>query len=223
MPGDQVSAAVSVGGKWVLFAQLNNGNSLDHKQSRLFRIPLEGGTPFEVSLPGPLDEFRCPLKGGSCVLRQAVNHRFYDFFALDPIRGRGRLLAEMPWMQTVYGDWALAPDGTSVALPMHDKGAPEILVVPLGSAAPVTRVKVKSEGELRGIHFSRSAAAWYGEIIAGNKHHLVLIDSAGNIVTTLRTSDAPIWAYPSPDGSKVAFVEYSPERNVWIWPRKLSE
>jgi hypothetical protein len=164
MPGDQVSAVVSVDGKWVLFAQFNNGSSLDHKQSRLFRIPLGGGTPFEVSLPEPLDEFRCPLRSGSCVLRETVDHRFYDFFVLDPIRGKGALLAEVPWMPNVYGDWTLASDGSAVALPIHDKGASEILVVPLGSAAPFTRVKVKSEGQLWGIHFSASTLAWYSEI-----------------------------------------------------------
>ncbi len=96
-------------------------------------------------------------------------------------------------------------------------------MVPLGSAASSTRVKVKSAGQLWGIHFSATKLAWYSEIVAGNKHSLVLIDSDGNIATTLRTSNYPLWAYPSRDGSKVAFVEYSPSRNVWIWPRKLSE
>jgi Tol biopolymer transport system component/DNA-binding winged helix-turn-helix (wHTH) protein len=218
MPGEQITASVSPDGKWLLFAQLDPGNppSLD----RLFRLSLAGGTPSEVPLSHSLDEFRCPLTGKTCVIRETVGHQLYRFSVLDPVTGQGAVLAEAPWAPSIFGDWTITSDGSAVALPSHEKDVPEILVLPLGSSGYGRTVKLKAEGQLWGIHAGLEGQSWYGEIRLGGKHNLSLIDQDGN-VSILHGSDYNTWAYPSPDGSQLAFVDYSINRNVWIWRREL--
>lgn len=214
--GNQVTAAVSPDGKWLLFVQIEPGNRPD--LDRLFRVPLAGGTRSKVPLHHSFDEFRCPLTGKTCVIRETIGHQFYRFSALDPITGQGSVLAEVPWMPSIFGDWTIASDGSAVALPNHKEDAPEILVVPLGSSAPSWTVKVRAQGQLWGIHAAPKQQAWYGEIRSEGKHNLSLINRDGK-VTVLRECDYNTWAYPSPDGSKLAFVDYTLDRNVWIWRR----
>jgi len=116
------------GGKWVLFRQ-----GFTNKQStgRLMRVPLGGGTPATVPIPGPLDEFACALRGSRCVLRQPEGEAFYVFYELDPLRGRGRELARTKWTQSVFGDWALSPDGQEIAMPVHDSNEARIRLITL--------------------------------------------------------------------------------------------
>jgi Tol biopolymer transport system component len=219
-PGEQIRAAVSPDGKWLLFAQVDATSRAD--RDRLFRVAVAGGgRALEVPLHHFLDEYRCPLKGNTCVIRETIGQKRYRFYALDPIAGQGAVLADIPWIPSVFGDWTVAADGSAVALPVHGSQSPEILVVPLGSSTPTWRIKLRSQGELWGIQAAAKGQNWYGEIRADGKHQLSLIKSDGT-VNVLHESDYNIWGSPSPDGLKLAFVDYGLDRNVWIWRRKRS-
>ena len=86
--------------------------------NRLMRVPVQGGTPEEVPIPGALDEFRCALHPGKrCVPRTTARGKYYTYYDLDPIRGAGRELARTKWIPGILGDWDISPDGTHVALP----------------------------------------------------------------------------------------------------------
>ena len=57
----------------------------------MFRIPVKGGIPEEVATGGPLDENRCPLHGPYSVLRETEGQKSFSYYALDPVKGKGRL------------------------------------------------------------------------------------------------------------------------------------
>jgi hypothetical protein len=64
-------------------------NQIAPGSDKLMRVPVEGGTPEEVPIGGPLDEFRCALdRGKRCVLRTTVRGEYYAYYNLDPVRGK---------------------------------------------------------------------------------------------------------------------------------------
>jgi eukaryotic-like serine/threonine-protein kinase len=99
----------------------------------LFRIPITvtGGSPAQVDTGGPLEEFRCPLFGSECVLRETKGHQEFICYALDPVKGKGRELGRTSWLPHVLGDWDVSPDESTVALPYRDPANRRIRLVPL--------------------------------------------------------------------------------------------
>jgi hypothetical protein len=91
-PLDEVLPQMGPDGHWVLYAGCLTG--VKPAPCKLMRTPVDGGTPEEVPIGGPLDEFRCALGAGKrCVLRITAQNEYYAFYDLDPIRGKGRELA----------------------------------------------------------------------------------------------------------------------------------
>ncbi|MGH9621696.1 MAG: winged helix-turn-helix domain-containing protein [Bryobacteraceae bacterium] len=221
MAGEQVVPQTTPDGHWVLYAWMRR--RVPSFADALYRSALDGGHPDPVAaavpLAGPLDEFRCPLLTGSCVLRETVDRREYVFYALDPIQGKGRELARTAWIPSVFGDWALSPDGKTVAIPYHDPGKPRIRLVPLDAAATgrrETEIAVRAEGTLWGLNWAEDSAGWLAELRKSGDIFLVYLDAGGN-ARVLRQSAYNTWAVPSPDGKKLAFAGYTADRNIWIW------
>ena len=221
MQGQQIYPQLSPDGSTVLFALLP-GRLLSSNDS-LYRVSVDGGTPVEIPLDRPLDEFRCPLPGaGSCVLRETLDHRQYVYYALDPVKGKGREAARTSWVPNVFGDWAVSPDGNTVALPLHKPG-PKIRLVPLnasldaaGSPRRETEIDLRGIDGLWGLTWAADGKGWFAEAQRAGASLLVYIDTAGRI-DLLRETTHNTWGIPSPDGGKLAFVDYTADRNVWLW------
>jgi Tol biopolymer transport system component/DNA-binding winged helix-turn-helix (wHTH) protein len=218
MQGQQVLAQLSPDGSWLMFIVLKGW--LPSSVDMLYRAGLDGRKPVEIPLDRPLDEFRCPiLDTGSCVLRETLEHKEYVYYALDPVKGRGRELARTAWMPKVYGDWAVSPDGTTAALPNHQPNAPGIRLVPLDAASSSrheTEIRVKGIALLWGINWAADGAGWFAASKRGDISALIYIDSTGES-RVLRETTYSTWGVPSPDGRKLAYVDYTADRNVWVW------
>lgn len=114
-PGESVTPELSGDGEWILFRW-----SPRPGEAKLMRVSAPGETLQPVPIASKLDEFRCAVRpGAECVLRSTLNDQFV-FHALDPVRGQGAELARTAWSPTVFGDWALSPDASMVAIPNHD-------------------------------------------------------------------------------------------------------
>lgn len=82
LPDDCVLPEVTPDGKWVLFAQFP---ALRAHANAIFRVPLNGGKPEQVSTGGAFDEFDCPVSNrGACVLRETIAKQFV-YYAFDPV------------------------------------------------------------------------------------------------------------------------------------------
>lgn len=214
MPGEQVASVLTPDGRHLLFRHLVGPDQ--KRWAGVYRMPVEGGVPTRVRTVSDLDEVRCPSKGTTCVERSITDKDRIRFFAFDPRSGTQALIASTTARPVVFGDWDVSPDGTAIALPSHQPEHPEIEILSLnGSSAPRT-LSVKSTGQLWGLHWSSDGKSWYGEIRSGQAHRLCLISESGDIRELYR-SPYNTWAIPSFDGTHLAFLDYSLDRNVWIW------
>lgn len=188
---------------------------------KLMRVPVEGGTPREVPIGGPLDEFRCALaRGKRCVLRTTVGREYYVYYDLDPVSGKGRELARTKWIPGILGDWDISPDGKYVALPNHDSRDARIRMVVLEPAPNQTRereILLPGLTNLRGLVWAAGGEAWFVSVdtTVGNRLFYVYLDGRYR-----SSGDIQGWAVPSPDGRHVAFMDRIIASNAWAIDRR---
>jgi Tol biopolymer transport system component len=164
-----------------------------------------------------LDEWRCPLVSGThCVLRQTDGNRAFIFYLLDPVMGRGRELARSTYTPTIYGDWALSPDGTVAAIPNHDAQSPSIRLVRLDGTGGEREIKIRQASQLWGIAWAPDSKGFFAEARTAAQHWLEYIRLSGE-VHVLHETTGNTWGVPSPDGKKLAFVDNTIERDVFAW------
>jgi Tol biopolymer transport system component/DNA-binding winged helix-turn-helix (wHTH) protein len=214
LAGEQISSITTPDGRWILFRQMSGDRV--KVWNGLYRIPIEGGAPIKIPTEKESTEVRCPKAGALCVTRTVFPDRLIRFSTLDPLTGVETPAAEIPWTPVVAGDWALAPDRSVVALPGHSLDNPEIRIVSLNRSAPARVLAVKSPGQLWGLHWANTGFGWLAEIRIRDAHLLTHIDSDGRVTELYRTA-YNTWALPSPDGSKLAYLDYTTDRNVWVW------
>ena len=185
----------------------------------LYRVPLTGGRSERVEIGIPLDEFRCPLsQSGACILRQTIEHREFIYYSLDPVTGKGPELGRTAWAPTILGDWNISPDGSAVAIAIHDRANPRIRIVPLHALAPETQeheILVSGFEQLSDAVWIPDRQGFYCEAQTTIGVDLLYVDLQGR-TTVLRESVSGIWGVPSLDGTRVAFVDRSVDSNVWI-------
>jgi DNA-binding winged helix-turn-helix (wHTH) protein/Tol biopolymer transport system component len=214
LPDDSVLPEVSPDGKWVLFAQFPAPRV--HADA-IFRVSVNGGRPEQVPTPGAFDEFDCPVSNrGTCVLRETIGKEFV-YYALDPLQGKGKELGRTEWMPNVLSDWGLSPDSSMVALANHDPARPFIRIVTLSSPAKSTTVDIPlpGYGTILKPTWSPDARGFYVESKNDIGYSLLYVDRAGH-AKVLKDTPNPIWGVPTRDGTKLAFVDQSASRNVWI-------
>jgi DNA-binding winged helix-turn-helix (wHTH) protein/Tol biopolymer transport system component len=189
--------------------------SVGDMERSIERANPDGTNPSLVWKEGDLDEWRCPVRA-SCVLRQTERHKQFVFYRLDLATGKGEELARCPWMPSIMGDWDLSPDGSEAAIPSHDTESPSIMIVPLNGKGVTRTLKVNQDLQLWGVHWAADGSGFFAAARNETEHRLEFIDMAGN-VHTLRATQGNTWGVPSPDGKKLAFVDSTTNRNVFIW------
>jgi len=210
-PVDDVLPQLAPDGNTVLFATTSSIRVL--ATSRLNRVPVDGGAAEVVPLGGPLDEFRCAIgPGRRCVLRTTVGREYYVFYELDPVRGKGRELARVPWQNRIFGDWDLSPDGLRIAIPNHDPGSAKIRVVSLQSGAIEKDLVVSGLSDLTGVVWSADGKGWFTTMMTPIGRRMVYLYPDGRLVPL---GNMYGWAVPSPDGQHVAFVDRPDAINAW--------
>jgi DNA-binding winged helix-turn-helix (wHTH) protein len=183
----------------------------------IYRANADGSDARFVWKEHELDEWRCPLIAGThCVLRQTDGHQMFIFYLLDPVLGKGRELARTTHTPTIYGDWALSPDGTVAAIPNHDAQSPSIRLVRLDGKGGESEIKIRQPYQLWGICWAHDGKGFFAEARTEAQHWLEYIRLSGE-VRVLRETNGNTWGVPSPDGKKLAFVDTTIKRNVFAW------
>ncbi len=170
-PNDKWMPQVTPDGKWILYAAHYKSKSryfLD--PHRLMRIPVNGGTPVEVPIGGPLDEFRCSLpgRGTQCVLRTTGSGQ-QTYYQLDPVTGEGRELGRTTATVSGLGRWALSADGTRVDIPddRHAGQFTELRLDPVPSRRSQSVKRIENFGIVNGINPVPSGNGW---LVWGGAH-----------------------------------------------------
>jgi len=221
LPRDSVLPQVAPGGKWVLFASEKPGaDGLSGPNAfAIYRVPLTGGPAELLYRGGTQSEFRCPLaRAGRCVLRETLGHEALVYYELDPQLGKGRELGRTAWSPVILGDWDVSPDGSAVALPIHNESSRTIRIVPLGAArahAKERSVVVDAWAGVSGVTWAADGRGFFAGVSNDTGSDLLYVDMEGH-ATVLRQTVTGIWGVPSPDGSKLAFVDHTIDSNVWL-------
>jgi hypothetical protein len=210
---DAAMAQITPDGKWILFLQFHGppGGPI------LYRAPAAGGTPERVPTTGVIEEFHCPQTlSASCVLRESVGRERLAYYALDPVQGMGKLLAQTPWSPNRLGDWGISPDGRTVSVAGHDIQHPAVHFVRLDGSSPAPPdIPLNGHGTLLGANWAPDGHTLFVECKTGTTYELVSLDLSGQ-VKKLRESAGLIWGVPSPDGRMLAFPGIAFNANVWV-------
>ena len=228
-------ARLTADGSWMLYVEWTpTAVGARPAPDRLMRRPVAGGPPDMVleepaGAPELLDyrfyawDYKCPLRPGSpCVLGEK-NGNDLDFYALDPVRGKGKQLgkaAEVAF-QSCCMDWEVSPDGSRLALigRAHHEGQIEVLTL--------------SDNTWHAISPERPfgyplAIAWAadGKGLFVNSWDKNSVDSLDLLHVTLAGKLEPIIRnnyrqgvgklLPSPDGKYIAYQADATDSNAWM-------
>jgi DNA-binding winged helix-turn-helix (wHTH) protein/Tol biopolymer transport system component len=212
LPHAAAMPQLSPDGKWVLFMEF----ATPAHPNAIYRVPVTGGQPERVPISGPIEEFHCPSAPNTpCVLREALDHDAFVYYALDPVKGMGKLLTRTAWEPSLLGDWSVSPDGSTVAAAGHDARHPSIHLIQLDSAsADAKSLPVNGYGTTQGVHWTHDGHALFVETRGEDGYNLIYLDLSGH-EKALYKSPLLIWAVPSLDGKKIAFPVYTTNTNVW--------
>jgi serine/threonine protein kinase/Tol biopolymer transport system component len=203
-------------GEWLLNVTPPRDGSAEGIRE-ISRIPIKGG-PAEPVMRGGEISVQCataPAQG--CVLEQPSPDEKFDIFnVFDPLKGRGRELLRVPIPNG--REWALSPDGRTVAIleGMNDGDRNRrIRLVPLdGEPEKVIPLKGKDLHDInwdgRNFFFAQTMEQPQGQ-------QLVHVDSEGNETVLWQVKGAGGWlsGRPSPDGRHLAIVAVAHEKNMW--------
>jgi eukaryotic-like serine/threonine-protein kinase len=213
-PEMKVMAQLTPDAQWLLFHQFAGQGSW-----KIMRVRPQGGTPEAVLPEGAKVEFRCGIqRGARCVLRTTDGNQ-YVFYEFDAIRGKGRELARTARTVSIVGDWDVSPDGSQVAIPVHDTDRALIRLLNLDSRAGLGRETTVAIGGLLNLSGVVWAADGRGWLVASRAEHgwiLSYADCQGN-KSDLLEATGQIFAVPSPDGRHVAFPLWNETFNAWLF------
>jgi eukaryotic-like serine/threonine-protein kinase len=215
--GVQTMPQVTPDGRWILYEALRD--KYPSAGDALERLPIEGGAPQPVALPHAPWDFACPLLRGPCILRELLDTQTFAFYELDPEKGKGPEVARTARVANAFGGWALSPDGQTIALPVADDQRSQIRLIHVignGNRRPDNVVAVLAPGRILNLNWLPDGSGWFAENSRNGRSSLVYVEQNGD-EHLLRESTYSTWGVPSRNGRKIAFVDYTFDRNVWLW------
>jgi Tol biopolymer transport system component len=207
-------AQMAPSGEFLLFASIPN--VVRREESGLRRVRLTGGRAEMVPIGQRLDEFRCAKRPGkSCVIRSSIGRDWYVFYRLDPVTGRDRELARTRWIHSDPGDWDLSMDGSTIAIPYHGGESARIRLVSLDTPGEreFTVPDLPSLNRVAWGAFGKGLFASVNAKPSGTE--LYWVDLSGGSRPLHRTT-IESWPAPSPDGTRLAFVDRTRDQNAWL-------
>jgi Tol biopolymer transport system component len=217
-PEDKLFLHLSPDGQWLMYFAFPGGYSA-MKAPLLMRAPLSGGPPQLVFKARPASDFRC-LKAPAtmCVLSEWENEQLV-FYALDPIRGRGQELARQEVAlgpEIVESNWDLSPDGSRIALAMPEGPPARIRILSLAGGT-LQDIRVAGWSAFQSMEWAADAKGWFVASRSAAVNTLLFVDPQGHAYPLRQTPGGyDTYAIPSPDGHRLAFLEYTTANNAWM-------
>jgi Tol biopolymer transport system component len=216
-PGREDNAQLSPDGSYLLY--MTYPLESDSALGRVMRVPVGGGPPELVLEQKDIAGFDCPSVAGEACVLVAHESGKTAFYALDPLKGKGRKIGENP---TLYAIWSVSRDGTRMAFGDGEmSGAAGITGIRIMRVSDGTKLDFHTEG----LKFP-SDAAWAADgkglfIVDRTSvdYRLLHIDLDGH-VSVLHRSPFGVArinvSYASPDGRYLAFEKLTRESNAWL-------
>jgi len=184
---------------------------------QLSRIPLGGGIA-EPLVTGRVLGVRCargPID--SCLfVEESLDHKQFIFSRLDPLRGRGPEATRIEREDvTADYEWALSPDGTTIAFAKQFDNTIHLVRV---SGGPARTIHVRDRKYLRNMTWTADGSGFFASHPSTRGAVLLFVNMAGvsKVLWELPGQNVYLRAVPSPDGHHVAILGSQVENNVWM-------
>jgi Tol biopolymer transport system component len=212
---DAVQPKVTPDGRWILFRQ---GTSKYGNQ--LMRIPVGGSAqPTAVPMDGMKGaEQGCGLSPESRCVARSVEADQFVVRELDPLKGKGRVLARIPYGPYLIFDWSLSPDGTVIATPNHDLQSALIRLTPLDARMDERFLKLEGLRNLCAVSWSRDGKGMFVTATGASGGIMLYTDLEGHVSQLLESSKVT-FVLPSPDGHRIAYPEHVTASTVQLLKR----
>jgi eukaryotic-like serine/threonine-protein kinase len=211
---------LSPDGTWILYGNLSAAGDVN----KWMRAPIAGG-PSQTLIDETAGIACTRLPANVCVVgERSSDQRQLIFYALDPLKGKGRELTRLdvdPSVAIYNYPWDLSPDGLRLALvtPGSQDDQVRIVSLPGATGEAVHDVIVKGWGGLESLNWSPDGKGWYTSSQRDASGALLYVDLKGH-ASVLRQEQMRgylgHWILPSPDGRYLAFPEYTSANNVWM-------
>jgi hypothetical protein len=181
------------------------------------RIPAAGGAPEKVMEMQPTASFRVARNGNHlCVIQELRRVGHAVFTSFDPIRGRGRELANVEIATDQPPTWDLAPDGSAMAVlvPSDSLARIDVLSLPAGKRETV---QVRSAFGIASLAWTADGKGWIA--VGANQDEGWRLLRIGRDGSVSLLTPQQMWMYSaedSPDGRFVAFTSNTGQGNVWM-------
>ncbi len=147
---------------------------------------------------------------------ETTSHRQFIFSELNPRRGRSRELVRVDREDTTAEyDWALSPDGNTIAFAKQFD--PRIRLVSLNHES-LRDIRVAGWNHLRNITWAADGRGFFASSpskVGGVLLHIDLHGSA-RVLWELAGQNVYLRAIPSPDGHRLAILGSLVDDNVWM-------
>ena len=183
---------------------------------RLMRAPIAGG-PSRLLLERPgFDDLYCShMPATLCIFGQGDDAGHETIFTLDPATARTREFVRITDLQ--YPDWALAPDGSLLAVfaPDPHVGRIRLFSMKNGSARDLI---VKGWSGLMSLDWAGDSRSLFAAAMQPDGTIFLLnVDLRGNAHPLLEQKNGQIcWAIPSSNGRHLASMLMNGESNAWM-------
>jgi eukaryotic-like serine/threonine-protein kinase len=216
-PTQDVGGAVSSSdGAWILYLE-----NPKQPQSRLMRVPVNGGVPQPVMETRNGARYECaPPPASLClIVEESEDQKQLTLTAFDPVKGRGNVLRSIekdPAASFAWG-YGISPDGTTFAL--SKSGEPEIHIRLLSLSGGSDReITVEGWPNLIGRSWSSDGKGLYCGSASAQNRTLLYVDLNGNARVLWQLKGfGGIFGIPSPDGRYLALLGGDViNSNVWM-------
>jgi DNA-binding winged helix-turn-helix (wHTH) protein/Tol biopolymer transport system component len=190
----------------------NSGGS-----NQVWKIPVTGGTSQPI-LTGEVLGVRCsrPSVNLCLFVEESTDHKQFVFSRLDPIRGRGPELTRIDRGDTTADyEWALSPDGTTIAFAKQFDS--EIHLFPV-SGGQKRIIQMKGWKFVRNITWTSDGRGFFASHPSKRGAVLLIVNMRGvtKVLWELPGQHVYLRAIPSPDNQHLAILGSQVENNVWM-------
>jgi len=215
-----VVAGISPDGKWLLYGHSSKQPASPGLQE-LSRVRIEGRGQPELVLSGQFRGPRCasaPSPG--CVVSERTSDRKHIVFtSVDALKGRGRAVASVDANPNVNYAWDLSADGTRIAV--LEFGGHRIHVLS-SSGDRAADIDVSGWTSLENLRWNAFGTGFFAASRTPETSVLLSIDLQGHSRVlweqkgTMGNESAGTIVVPSPDGRRLAMMEFTLNANMWM-------
>jgi eukaryotic-like serine/threonine-protein kinase len=206
-------ACLTPEGSWLLYLRVPRGFT---SPAKLMRVPVTGGVPQLILIATFVGGPRCARSPSTlcAIAERSVDRKQLVFTAFDPVKGRGRQLAEVTTDATADYEWDLSPDGTRLAILSDRAGQIRILGLSDRAQRPIT---VKGWDVLTTVAWAADGMGLFTSSYLKQGSVLLRVDLRGNArLLWQNKGGVATYAVPSPDGRHVAMQGFTEDSNLWM-------